>query len=88
MATVSDPDPVRRRRARVAGAARLGTRVGLGLFGLALILVVVGYASTYTPVLVTVITACLVVGSVVLAPALIAGMAARAAEREDRSRGL
>jgi hypothetical protein len=72
----------------VVRAARIGTRLGLGLFGVALILVVVGYAGTYTPWLVTVITACLVVGSLVLAPALIAGMAARAAERDDRSRGL
>ena len=33
-------------------------------------------------------TACLVGGSIVLAPAIVAGYAARAAEREDRERGL
>jgi len=81
-------DPVRAHRNRIARAARLGQRLGYGLFAASLVLLVVGFATTFTPLLVTVITACLVVGSVVLAPSIVAGYAAKAAERDDRERGL
>ena len=81
-------DPVRARRARIAGAARLGQRLGYALFAASLVLLVVGFASSFTPFLAAITTACLIVGSVVLAPAIVAGYAAKAAEREDRERGI
>ena len=34
------------------------------------------------------ITVCLVVGSILLAPAIVLGYAVKAAEREDRERGI
>jgi ABC-type nickel/cobalt efflux system permease component RcnA len=83
-----DVDPVRARRARIAAAARLGQRLGYGLFACSLGLLVVGFATTFTPLLVGITTACLIGGSIVLAPSIVAGYAARAAEREDRERGL
>ncbi|MGH9119406.1 MAG: hypothetical protein ACRD0A_16495 [Acidimicrobiales bacterium] len=86
--TMPPTDPVRARRARIAAAARLGQRLGYGLFLASLVLLVVGFATSFTTVLVGVTTACLVGGSIVLAPAIIAGYAARAAERDDRRRGL
>ena len=85
---MSTTDPVRAKRERIASAARLGQRTGYTLFGVSLVLLVVGAATSFTPLLVGLMTACLVGGSIVLAPAIVAGYAARAAEREDRERGL
>lgn len=80
-------DPVLARRARVARLATHGRRLGAGLFALAALLVVAGLAWRFTSVLATAATAALVVGSAVLAPAIVAGFAVRAAEREERGGG-
>jgi hypothetical protein len=48
----------------------------------------VGFAVGYTGALVTAIVASLLVGSIVLAPSIVFGYAVKAAEREDRERGL
>jgi hypothetical protein len=81
-------DPVRAKRARVARLVEVGQRVGYGLFGVAIVLFVYGFIGGYTSVLTTVIVASLIVGSIVLAPAIVFGYAVKAAEREDRERGL
>jgi Na+/pantothenate symporter len=81
-------DPVRAKRARVARLVEVGQRVGYGLFGLAIVLFVYGFIGGYTSVLTTVIVASMIVGSIVLAPAIVFGYAVKAAEREDRERGL
>ena len=75
------------RRAWVARVAALGQRVGYALFGLALVLFGVALATDLPGGLVAAVVACLVVGSAVLAPAIVLGFAARAAEREDREAG-
>jgi hypothetical protein len=80
-------DPVRARRARIARVVAVGLRVGYGLFGLAILLFVVGLAAGYSSALTTTIVACLVVGSVVLAPSIVFNYAVRAAEREDQEHG-
>ena len=77
---MSSIDPVRARRQRAARLAQLGQRGGYGLLGLALALDVPSG-------LVSAVVASLVVGSAVLAPAIVLGFAARAAEREDREAG-
>ncbi|CAN5751672.1 hypothetical protein BH23ACT2_BH23ACT2_00350 [soil metagenome] len=77
-------DPVLARRATIARAVSAGQRVGYGLFALAVVLFFVGLATRYTEGLTTAIVACLLVGSVVLAPAIVFGYAVKAAEREDR----
>jgi hypothetical protein len=82
------PDPVRARRARIARAVEVGQRVGYGLFGLAVVGFVTGFAVGFEGWSVTVVVACLLLGSVVLAPAIVLGYAVKAAEREDRERGL
>jgi hypothetical protein len=87
MVAVTDPDPVRIRRARIARLTELGQRVGYSLFGVAIVLFIVGFVGGYSDVLVTVIVACLAVGSAVLAPAIVFGYAVKAAEREDRELG-
>ena len=80
-------DPVRARRARIARLVALGQRVGYTLFGVAIVLFVVGFVGDFGGGIATAIAVCLFVGSVVLAPAIIFGYAVRAAEREDREQG-
>lgn len=79
-------DPVLERRRRIAALVSTGQRVGYGLFGLAMVLfvagLVVGFGSLTGP-----IVACIVVGSLVLAPAIVFGYAVKAAERDDREHG-
>lgn len=81
-------DPVRARRQQVAKWTLLANRIGYLLFALAMALFVMAFALGFTPLMVTLITACLIAGSVLLAPAIVLGYAVKAAEREDRERGL
>jgi membrane-bound ClpP family serine protease len=81
-------DPVRERRARIAKLVQLGQRVGYGLFLAAIVLFVVGFATGFDGVVGSAIIGSLVVGSLVLAPAIVFGYAVKAAERDDRERGV
>lgn len=93
MPSVTEParpghgDPVLERRRRIAGLVRTGQRLGYGLFGVAIALfavgLVVGFGGAVTPGIV----ASIVIGSIVLAPAMVFGYAVKAAEREDREHG-
>jgi len=74
----SRPDPVRERRARIARLVEVGQRVGYSLFGIAIGAFVYGFVAGFDGV----------VGSIVLAPAIVFGYAVKAAERDDRARGL
>ena len=81
----SDPtDPVLVRRARIARLVSIGQRLGYALFGVATVAFFVGLATEYSPGLVRVVVASLVVGSLILAPAIVFGYAVKAAEREDQ----
>jgi sugar phosphate permease len=82
-----DADPVRARRARFARGAAFGQRAGYASFAVAVAAFVVGAVSKFTDAVVFVVVAALVVGSLVLAPAIVVGYAVRAADREDRERG-
>lgn len=86
--TDAGADPVRARRARIARLVELGQRVGYGLFGVAIVAFVVGFVSGFDGLVGTLVVASLVVGSIVLAPAIVFGYAVKAAERDDRERGL
>jgi hypothetical protein len=85
--TVGSSDPIRERRARIARLVELGQRVGYGLFGVAIVGFVVGFATGFSSTWTTVVVASIVVGSLVLAPAIVLGYAVKAAEREDRELG-
>jgi hypothetical protein len=61
--------------------------VGYGLFGLAIALFVVGLVVGFGGAVTPGIVASIVVGSTVLAPAIVFGYAVKAAEREDRAEG-
>jgi hypothetical protein len=80
-------DPVRERRARIARLVEVGQRVGYGLFGFAIVVFAIGFAAGFDGIVGSTIVGCLVVGSVVLAPAIVFGYGVKAAEREDRERG-
>jgi hypothetical protein len=80
-------DPVLARRRQVARAAEIGQRIGYALFGLAVVVFVVGFVLGLTGAVVVVVVTALVVGSLVLAPAIVAGYGVKAADREDRERG-
>lgn len=83
----ADDDPVRAKRARIAKQVELAQRAGYGLFGLSIVLFVVGFVVGYSGALVATIITCLIVGSIVLAPAIVFSYAVKAAERDDRERG-
>ncbi|MET0666736.1 MAG: hypothetical protein ABW008_14350 [Acidimicrobiales bacterium] len=80
-------DPVRVKRARIAKLVSLGLSAGYGLFALAMVLFVIGLVVGYTDLLVQVIVLSLVIGSIVLAPAIVFNYAVRAADRDDAERG-
>jgi hypothetical protein len=77
-------DPVLVRRARISRAVAIGQRLGYALFGVATVAFFYGLVTEYTPGLVRVIVGCLLVGSGVLAPAIVLGYAVKAAEREEQ----
>lgn len=77
-------DPVLARRARITSLVSMGKRIGYGLFGLAIVLFFVGFATSWSVGITTSIVVSLLVGSVILAPAIIFGYGLRAAERADQ----
>ena len=85
--TAPEPDPVLVRRAQVARLAILGQRIGYLLYGGAIVVFVVGFIIGFTPATVTIIVTAMIIGSALLAPAIVAGYAVKAAAREDRERG-
>jgi hypothetical protein len=80
-------DPILVRRARYARLANLGNRVGYTLLLVAIVAFVVGFVAGFPQAAVTVSIAGLVGACVVLPPAIVAGYAVKAAEREDRQAG-
>lgn len=84
-----DPnDPVRIRRRQVQRWTLLANRIGYLLLALSMAVFVMAFALGFTPAMVTVVTATLIAGCVLLAPSIVLGYAVKAAEREDRQRGL
>ena len=86
--TSSPIDPVRARRQRISSLVLIANRIGYLLYALAIALFVMAFAFGFNGVLVTLVTISLVVGSILLAPAIVLGYAVKAAERDDRERGL
>jgi hypothetical protein len=80
-------DPVLVRRARIGRAVAAAKRVGYTLWLVAIVVFVVGAATTFRPAMVTVVIGCLAVGSVLLAPSIVISYGIMAADREDREAG-
>jgi hypothetical protein len=80
-------DPVRARRAQIAKWTQMANRVGYIFMALAIVLFVLAFALGFNATMSALIIACLVAGSILLAPAIVLGYAVKAAERDDRERG-
>ena len=83
-----DEDPTRRRRAQVARWTLLANRIGYLLLGLAVAVFFVALAVGFSGPLATVVIAALIAACVLLAPSIVLGYAIKAAERDDRERGI
>jgi hypothetical protein len=86
-ASAADADPVRRRRAQVERAARVASRTGYALIAVAVVVFFIALVTGFDAVLAAIVTATLIAGCVLLAPAIILGYAVKAAERDDAERG-
>lgn len=87
MTDIPASDPVLVRRARASRLADVGQRIGYGLFGLALVLFFVGLLGDFSSGISTAIIVCVVIASIVLAPAIVVGYAVKAAIRDDLEHG-
>ncbi|HAP75657.1 MAG TPA: hypothetical protein DCR14_06190 [Acidimicrobiaceae bacterium] len=89
MSTSSTPphDPVRARRAQVAKYTLLANRIGYLFFALAIATFVIGFVVSFNATVSAIVIGSLVIGSLLLAPAIVLGYAVKAAEREDRELG-
>jgi len=81
-------DPVRARRQRVARWTRLANRLGYLFFGIAIVTFVIGFIVSFNGAVSAIVVASMIIGSMLLAPAIVLGYAVKAAERDDRERGL
>ncbi len=81
-------DPVRGHRGQASQWAGLGKRAGYALFLVAIVLFLLAMLTEFSGLLAVSVIACLVLGSIVLAPAIVVGYGVKAAEREDRERGV
>jgi cytochrome c biogenesis protein ResB len=80
-------DPVLVRRAQAARLAGLGQRIGYTCFGIAVVVFLIGVIIDFTPLVSGIVIGAILVGSVVLAPAIVAGYAVKAAVRDDLEHG-
>ncbi len=79
---------MRERRARIAKWTLIANRVGYLFFAMAIALFVMAFAFGFKGPIVTAITVSMVLGSILLAPAIVLGYAVKAAEKDDIARGL
>lgn len=87
MTGAAEPDPILVRRARYSRLADLGQRIGYFLLLLAIVAFLVGFAAGFPSASVTVSVVGLIGACIVLPPAIVAGYAVKAADREDRKAG-
>lgn len=81
-------DPVRARRQQIARWTQLANRLGYLGFGVAIVVFAIALATGFTSTLASIVIGSLIVGSILLAPSIVLGYAIKAAEREDRERGI
>ena len=80
-------DPIAAKRARFDHLARQGRRAGYALFALSAVILVAGLVAGLNDLVTVLVIGCLVVGSLLLAPAIVVGYGVKAAERDDRRAG-
>jgi len=72
----------------IAVWTKRANRLGYLLFAEAIALFVVAFMVDFNDTMVTFITICMVLGSILLAPAIVLGYAVKAAEKDDIAQGL
>ena len=75
------------KRQRIDDLSAMGKRIGYSLYAIAIVLFFVGFFDEYRPAIVTTITACLVIGSLLLAPAIVMAYGVKAAVHEENGGG-
>lgn len=80
-------DPVRRRRAQVQRLVTVASRTGYAVLAIGIVVFFVALATEFNGAMAGVVIACLIVASILLAPAIVLGYAVKAADRDDRERG-
>jgi len=80
-------DPVRERRARITRINDIANRIGYALFAIAMVCFLIAFFVGFKGPLVTAVPACLIAGSILLAPSIVIGYAVKAAERDDLENG-
>ena len=81
-------DPVRHRRAQVQRWVSVAGRTGYAILAIGVVAFFVALATEFNSAMATIVIACLIVAFFLLAPAIVLGYAVKAADREDRERGL
>jgi hypothetical protein len=81
-------DPVRARRRQVAKYTLLANRIGYLFFAVAIATFIIGFAISFNATVSAIVIGSVIIGSILLAPAIVLGYAVKAAERDDRERGL
>ena len=66
----------------------MANRVGYLCFGIAILTFIIGFIVSFNGTVSAIVVAAMIVGSVLLAPAIVLGYAVKAAERDDREHGL
>ena len=84
----SSTDPIRARRQQIAHWTLIANRVGYLCMAAAIVCFVLAFAFGFNSTMSAIIIGALVVGSILLAPAIVLGYAVKAAERDERERGL
>lgn len=85
---MNQPDPVRARRETIQKWNLLANRIGYLLYAVAISCFFMAFAFGFKGALVTFVVGTFIAGSILLAPSIIIGYAVKAAEREDRERGI
>ncbi|NND73567.1 MAG: hypothetical protein HKN44_01035 [Ilumatobacter sp.] len=81
-------DPIRARRAKIARWTLLANRVGYLFVALAMALFFMALVIDFSALMASMVIVALIIGCVLLAPSIVLGYAVKAADREDRERGL
>ncbi len=77
-------DPIRVQREKIANLVSKGMRAGTALYVVASTIFFIGFATGFTRAQTYIIVALLVVGSLLLAPAMVFNYGVKAANRADR----
>lgn len=76
-------DPVHRRRRLIAVWTQRANRMGYLFFGVAIVVFIIALATEFSGAMAALVTASMIIGSILLAPAIVLGYAVKAAEKED-----